>query len=65
MNKKVGVPTAGYRVYKVGVHPKPKKDFAPITFNTRKSARHYCKARAYEDWTLVHPDGTEEKLIFI
>lgn len=53
-----------FRVYKVGTHPKPKRDFIKIDFMTRKSARHYCRARPGEEWHIVLPDGTDELVVF-
>lgn len=60
MGKEKKKPEGSYRLYRAGEHPKPKKDFIPNTFMTRKSAKHYCKGRPFDKWTIVHPDGTEE-----
>ena len=51
-----------FRVYKAGVHPKPKRDFYQEEFAKRQQARRFCRRRSYEEGlTIVHPDGTEEK----
>jgi len=51
-----------FRVYRTGIHPKPKRHYYKETFEKRQQARNFCKNRHWEHGiTIVHPDGTEEE----
>lgn len=50
-----------FRVYRTGMHPKPKRHYYKETFEKRQQARNFCRNRPLVNGlTIVHPDGTEE-----
>lgn len=52
-----------FKIYTDGHYPKKKKLLLRAKFPTRQKARQYCRNRPWDKWTIVHPDGTEEKFV--
>ena len=53
--------SGAYRVYRKGIHPKPKRHYYPGTFAKRQQALNFCRRRAIVDGlVIVHPEGREE-----